>query len=71
MKKAPVPKDDLRTLWEASLRIGDRKDSFLFRSTEEFEYSAYVAEELLQQSPAANMVGAHIVGIQRKARLWN
>jgi hypothetical protein len=62
---------DLRVLWEAKLRIGDQKDSFLFRATEEFDLAAFTAEALLQRSPASSMVGAVIVGIERKARLWN
>ncbi len=68
---AGKPGIDSRVLWKANLRIGDRKDSFLFRSTEEFESAAAAAEYLLQTSPAATMVGAVIVGIERQARLWN
>jgi len=57
-------------LWKANLRIGDRKDWFLYRAGEEFE-AAVTAETLLQQSTAATMVGAVIIGIERQARLWN
>jgi hypothetical protein len=60
-----------RVLWKANLRIGDRKDWFLYRSSEEFELAATTAEQLLQQSTAATMVGAVIIGIERQARLWN
>jgi len=60
-----------RVLWKANLRIGDRKDWFLYRAGEEFEAAAVTAETLLQQSTAATMVGAVIIGIERQARLWN
>ncbi len=58
-------------LWQADLRMGSRKDSFLFRSTEDFLEASRLAETLLQTSPGAEMAGAVIVAIQRKARLWN
>lgn len=71
-RKSPVKAGaELRVLWKANLRIGDRKDSFLFRCSEEFEFAAFTAEALLQSSPAATMVGAVITGIERQARLWN
>ena len=68
---AVKPDREFRVLWRASLRIGDRKDQFLFRCTEEFELAAATAELLLQESTAATMVSAVIVGIDRQARLWN
>jgi thiamine monophosphate kinase len=67
VKADPEP----RVLWKASLRIGNRKDLFLYRSGEEFELAATTAEQLLRQSTAATMVGAVIIGIERQARLWN
>lgn len=63
--------DGLRVLWEAQLKAGQQKDSFLFRATEDFETAARLAEELLESSVGAKLAGAAIVGIQRKARLWN
>ena len=66
-----IDDEGLRVLWKAELRIGTRKDSFLYRCTEEFDRAAFTAEALLQSSPAASMVGAVIVGIERLDRLWN
>jgi len=62
---------EARILWKANLRIGDRKDWFLYRAGEEFEAAAVTAETLLQQSTATAMVRAVIIGIERQARLWN
>lgn len=61
----------LRVLWQANLRAGTRKDSFLFRSTEDFGEASQLAQDLLDSSPGAEMAGAVIVGLERKARLWN
>ena len=72
MRGSPVKAGrEPRVLWKANLRIGDRRDSFLYRSGEQFELAAAAAEQLLQQSTAATMVGAVITGIERQARLWN
>jgi hypothetical protein len=71
-RQSPVKSSiDLRVLWKVNLRIGPRKDSFLYRSTEEFELAALTAEVILQSSPGAEMMGAVITGIERQARLWN
>ncbi len=61
----------VRTLWRAKLRIQNRKDEFLFRSTEDFADAAKIAQTLLDSSPSCKMSGAEIVSIERVARLWN
>ncbi len=64
-------KERIRTLWRAKLRIQNRKDEFLFRSTEDFSDAAKTAQTLLDGSPSCKISGAEIVSIERVARLWN
>jgi len=63
----------LSVLWQAKLSVpgGKGNESFLFRSTEDFERAARTAEVLLQSSPGCRVSGAYITGLDRVARLWN
>jgi len=59
------------TLWQANMLIGPRRDHFLFRCTDDFELASVIAQELMDSSPGAEMVGAKMTGIEIKGHLKN
>ena len=61
----------MRTLWQASLRIGTNREAFYFREIADFSAAAKTAQKLLEQSLSARMVGAEITAVERVAHLWN
>ena len=67
----PSLKGRRRVLWRARLIHQQKKDEFLFRSTEDFNEAAALATDLLCGEPGDAKAGAVIVGIERVALLWN
>lgn len=63
---------DQRTLWCAKLLTRDNgKQDRFFRASDSLSQAAQVAQQLLDQSPAAEMTGAEMVSLERVVRLWN
>lgn len=73
MAAPPTSESDgqMRTLWQASLRIGASREAFYFREIADFGAAAKTAQRLLEESLAARMVGAEITAVERVAHLWN
>lgn len=61
----------LRFVWRAKIRIGDRRDEFLFRAVDQEPKALKVATEIFERSPYCNLTGAAISGVERIARIWN
>lgn len=68
---APASEKKLPVLWRANMAAGRSKNTFHFRSTEDFGEASHTAELLLESSPMPEAPGNAIVGIERICRLWN
>jgi len=71
LKKTACPNCKKRTLWEATLNVQGSKQVRLFRSTDDFSEASTEAARLLEGSPAAEMTGAFLIGIEKVSHIWN
>ncbi len=72
--KTPPPDIAKNTLWEATVMtpgFAKSKQTFLFREIDDFAAASKEAIRIANASPAITMINAEILGVERKAHLWN